>query len=697
MMGVKMLSQTPDIIPTSLNQQKCVKARALYDNIAEAPDELAFRKGDVLTVLEQNTSGLEGWWLCALRGRQGICPGNRLRLLVGQYDTGGCLGGSRADLTLAEDGLQRHGKRRSWHVQPNRVVTPQKCGDVYLYDLPVNRSSPAPSSRRDSPLNSTDHLHNTSRLSSGQQSSIDSGGDVSDCYDVPPRATPVIPSPASSPSPAPSCYDTPRPPTSCTPNSNHSGGSGITPLDCYDIPRPLQPLTPSSSASSLTNDGSLSGSNRSSITAPDYDIPRPRLPSNSKYNSSVHKISTTSPSSHNLQQQQQQQQHQRQQIYDVPVSRELPLELDSALEGLEKLQSEASAAIARLLGFVSPGWRTPQRLDVTLMDLRLAALRLRTSLHDLAEFAEGTLGNASKAPDKGLANKFRPLVKALRDSDKLVKEAAWKLDAMEWDAAKLSRINDAPISTNNSSPSFNSSIHPDPLDQLIACARALTEDVRQIASFIQGNSTLLFKRSSIISTGTAGNSTEDDDYVNLDSRETVAKQREELRATLPQELRSSYDLLVSEADNAAIQMPASTPTPMDPNDKQLLAFYVAQVITHGAHLTHAIDAFLQTVEHNQPPKVFLAHGKFVVLSAHRLVHIGDTVHRNVTRNDVRTKILECANSLSEALAQTVLKTKQAAQFFPSVTAVQEMVDSVVDVSHLAKDLKVAMIHAAQQP
>lgn len=96
---------------------------------------------------------------------------------------------------------------------------------------------------------------------------------------------------------------------------------------------------------------------------------------------------------------------------------------------------------------------------------------------------------------------------------------------------------------------------------------------------------------------------DDYDYVNLDSREVVAKQREELRASLPHELRSSYDLLVNEADNAAIQMPPTTPTPMDPNDKQLLAFYAAQVITHGAHLTHAIDAFLQTVEHNQPPKV----------------------------------------------------------------------------------------------
>ncbi|KZC12134.1 Breast cancer anti-estrogen resistance protein 1 [Dufourea novaeangliae] len=604
------------------------------------------------------------------------------------------------------------------------VVTPQKCGDVYLYDLPASRGSPAPPSRHDSPLNSNnDQLHNTGYLDLLLLTfSVDNGGDTSECYDVPPRAVPVIPSPASSPSPAPSCYDIPRQPPSCTPNSNCSGGSGVTPLDCYDVPRQLQPLTPSSSASSLTNDGSLSGSNRSSLAAPDYDVPRSRLPPSSlpsRHNTPVPKTPTPPPPP------------QTQQIYDVPVSKELPLELDSALEGLQRLQSEASTAIARLLGFVSPKWRTPQQLDATLMDLKLAAHRLRTSLHDLAEFAEGTLGNAGKAPDKGLATKLRPLVKALRDTDKLVQEAASNLDAMEWNAGKLCRGGgDTPTPTNGPPSTPVLPPQPDPLDQLIACARALTEDVRQVASFIQGNSTLLFKRSSIISTGSSNNSGagEDYDYVNLDSREVVAKQREELRATLPQELRSNYDLLVSEADNAAIQMPPTTPTPMDPDDKQLLAFYVAQVITHGNHLTHAIDAFMQTVAHNQPPKasmtrtsqkqikfvlfsfnesnrtnfylsqqVFLAHGKFVVLSAHRLVHIGDTVHRNVIRNDVKTRVLQCANALNEALEQTVSKTKQAAQFFPSVSAVQEMVDSVVDVSHLAKDLKVAMIQAAQQP
>ncbi len=62
-------------------------AKALYDNVAESPDELSFRKGDIMTVLERDTQGLDGWWLCSLHGRQGIVPGNRLKILVGMYDS----------------------------------------------------------------------------------------------------------------------------------------------------------------------------------------------------------------------------------------------------------------------------------------------------------------------------------------------------------------------------------------------------------------------------------------------------------------------------------------------------------------------------------------------------------------------------------------------------------------------------------
>uniref|UniRef100_A0A8C1KGR3 Cas scaffold protein family member 4 n=1 Tax=Cyprinus carpio TaxID=7962 RepID=A0A8C1KGR3_CYPCA len=53
-------------------------ARALYDNTAETEDELAFRKGDIVMVLEKNVAGSIGWWKCSLLGRQGLAPANRL-------------------------------------------------------------------------------------------------------------------------------------------------------------------------------------------------------------------------------------------------------------------------------------------------------------------------------------------------------------------------------------------------------------------------------------------------------------------------------------------------------------------------------------------------------------------------------------------------------------------------------------------
>ncbi|NWX28813.1 CASS4 protein, partial [Notiomystis cincta] len=56
-------------------------AKALYDNRAESSDELGFRRGDILTVLERRVPGSEGWWRCSLHGRRGLAPANRLQLL----------------------------------------------------------------------------------------------------------------------------------------------------------------------------------------------------------------------------------------------------------------------------------------------------------------------------------------------------------------------------------------------------------------------------------------------------------------------------------------------------------------------------------------------------------------------------------------------------------------------------------------
>ncbi len=285
--------------------------------------------------------------------------------------------------------------------------------------------------------------------------------------------------------------------------------------------------------------------------------------------------------------------------------------------------------------------------------------------------------------------KLRPLVKALRDADKLIHEASNALDIQGWTVENLQR----PEGNKNT----KAQIPPDSLDQMIACAQTLTDDVRQTASFIQGNSTLLFKRNSStpqtpVSNNNNGEWPEDYDYVSLESKEASAKKNAEIRDALPKDLKKNFENVVRNAESAACTEATEV---LDPNDKSVLVYYASQTVTHMGYLTQAIDAFLQTVEHNQPPKFFLAYGKFVVLSAHNLVNIGDIVHRNVSKKDVKTRVLSCADALSEALKTCVAKTKKAAQHFPSVNAVQEMVDSVVDISHLASDLKIAMLQAVQ--
>ncbi|XP_078463048.1 breast cancer anti-estrogen resistance protein 1 [Lampetra planeri] len=124
-------------------KQMNVLAKALYDNVAESPDELAFRKGDIVTVLEQNAGGLQGWWLCSLHGRQGVAPGNRLRLLVGCYEgggTGGAGGGaSAARQTCAANAGAERGGFRSQPQEDIYRVPPSPGSAQGLYRVPPSQ------------------------------------------------------------------------------------------------------------------------------------------------------------------------------------------------------------------------------------------------------------------------------------------------------------------------------------------------------------------------------------------------------------------------------------------------------------------------------------------------------------------------------------------------------------------------------
>uniref|UniRef100_A0A1A7XS74 Embryonal Fyn-associated substrate n=1 Tax=Iconisemion striatum TaxID=60296 RepID=A0A1A7XS74_9TELE len=134
--------------------------------------------------------------------------------------------------------------------------------------------------------------------------------------------------------------------------------------------------------------------------------------------------------------------------------------------------------------------------------------------------------------------------------------------------------------------------------------------------------------------------------------------------------------------------PRLTPSPPLPvslslEDSELLSFYSSQSLAHLSCLADAIDGLYSSLKGNQPPRIFVARGKSLIVTAHKLVFIGDTLSRLLTSVDLRAKITTSGGRLCQALKAVVVATKGAAQNYPSVSATQEMVDHVAELSQQA--------------
>lgn len=137
--------------------------------------------------------------------------------------------------------------------------------------------------------------------------------------------------------------------------------------------------------------------------------------------------------------------------------------------------------------------------------------------------------------------------------------------------------------------------------------------------------------------------------------------------------------------NAETRMTPSPPLPVSLSleDSELLSFYSSQSLAHLSCLADAIDVLFSSVQGNQPPRIFVARGKSLIVTAHKLVFIGDTLSRLLSSADLRAKITTSGGRLCQALKAVVVATKGAAQNYPSVSATQEMVDRVAELSQHA--------------
>ncbi|XP_064878662.1 breast cancer anti-estrogen resistance protein 1-like isoform X2 [Oncorhynchus nerka] len=913
-----------------------VLAKALYDNVAESPDELSFRKGDIMTVLERDTQGLDGWWLCSLHGRQGIVPGNRLKILVGMYDKAGqqqqppllqaSQAGSAQTQSLSQlafplqsaytkpspssqytamhpafsnpgpvpalpDSIYmmppNHGKpspsclyqiptgpqappkapmltqkqyhapvqdiyqvppsmgpapvqdiyqvppsargpvpgqdiyqvppslnqtqippsieKRSWDSKPlGKVVVPTRVGQVYVYDMgkseqdeydvPLRHMPPSQQSQDiydvpptraqysqqvyDTPpmavkgppsgqdIYDTPPSVDKSQLLS-QQTVYDFPPSVSkdvpdapireETYDVPPHFAKLkslesqnqgylIPGGPEPPIPE-DVYDIPPPPLTGKhhpdahldqeiydiPASLRKGGLH-DPQDVYDFPRerpagedsiydiPPQVVRDAGATEELTVSfkrlsASSTGSTRSNLSTSSLDM----VP--------VRESAVPSQSG---------------------PGKLLILDLDQAMERLSRLQQGVEGSVSLLMSFISGNWRSTTQMEANLPAIRQAVDRMRVAVRDLLEFARGAVANSAQATDRTLQAKLGKQVQKMEEAFQGLVKYSQALDAVAWAPSALM------------TPSAGSS--GDDLDRLVMCARGVPDDTKQLASFLHGNASLLFKRTnkqqqlplppvphaadlmgqmtnnniSAYQMGdgraniqsrplpsppklTAEEETrdrpyetteegwmEDYDYVHLQGKEEFEKNQRQLlekgtrhnKTTLEQQQLKQFERLEQEVSRPINNdISGWTPPPHYPTaqrsklsmgDRQLLLFYSEQCEANVTTLTNAIDAFYSSINNNQPPKVFVAHSKFVILSAHKLVFIGDTLSRQAKSPEVRAHVAQHSNTLCDKLKDIVVSTKTAALQYPSPGAARDMTERVRELAGCTQQFRMAL-------
>nr|ABO92968.1 NEDD9 [Danio rerio] len=778
---------------------KNLMAKALYDNVPESPEELAFRKGDILTVIEQNTGGLEGWWLCSLHGRQGIAPGNRLKLLIGPMFDGQtpATPSPPHSHTLQQRPLTPQGvyqvppsHQSIYQTPPSndlyqvphrgalaadgtpcKVVTPVRVGQTYafspasdsshdLYDVPPVR----PQGVYDIPANKQTGQQSLSRAQGVYDTPASRG-----LYDIPPASQGVYSTPPcrSNTAQDEGNYDFPQPskhkqegiydvpPASLSKSSpcsnydfspsseqifrkvkNDSAGIYDVPAsqlaasgsqDLYDIPRGM----PQNRHASSERDRNKSV----------YDIPPTDTRMVGDITDGVNRLSFSSTGSTRSSM------STSSSSAGSPAESRLALDLDSAVQRLNRVQLNLESSVGALQTLTaSPNWRTYSFMERHANEVRVSLERVKLSMSDFLIFGRGASANATALSDQGLHAKLRRQLQRLEDSHQILLQIYQTLEDNNW------ALNILTAGGMHHSKS-------DELERFVMVSRTLPDDARQLASTIGSSAELLFRRAPIegIVHPFTCNPTEDNgfrsqskpfpvshdkanmnsekcvkswmddyDYVHLQGKDEFERQQKKLlekenitkqgKVQLGQDQLNQFKQLEqdvikpvenditkwishqnstgSSSSDSSSNFSMGGGAPLCSRDRQLLGFYADQCEQHFVTLLNAVDAFFGCVKSGQPPRIFVAHGKFVILSAHKLVFIGDTLSRQATVAEVANRVMNLSNMLCEMLKTVVSSTKIAALHYPNTAAVQEMVDRVTDLSHLAQQFKVQLSQMA---
>ncbi|XP_068127655.1 embryonal Fyn-associated substrate isoform X1 [Hyperolius riggenbachi] len=598
-------------------------AQALYDNAAESPEELSFRRGDVMLVLERDAPALGGWWRCSLRGKQGIAPGNRLQLLPeaeaqeNEYQAPRLLGSIivTSDLKSAEE----NGKDSKEEQQ----------AEVYQ----------VPSIARLCISSPPDEIYNSPRQIEASQPCLQ------EVYDKPSSLIRDI-------QPISETYDSP------VLRIKHAPPAEEIPEDIYDVPPTFQnvPLSDDEDEGIYSMPSNLK---RVSGLQNLYEAPEDILSCGNVPETleppQTHRLSVSSTGSARSADSG----GSRESGLPPLLSRDPRSEGFSTVESLRILHQELQKASVN---------KTQEGSGLRTLDCQTQVVE---ALKDFMGLAQVVLLHSCQASDPSLHRQLSGHLENLELALRVLQESGTEVsvtNSVQEQSGCIVALVTANAGLLFPRPRLSSSesLSRRPLPALPTASPA-THRKGSIQDRPLPPPPILHRTPS--DPGEDAHSEYeriqcgDNHYVHLQGTVTAQTIQK------PKDKQTDVDQRHSQEKKVDL-----CPEPSE-EDHHLLRFYASQSHGHLQTLQACVGTFLGSAT-SQPPRVFVGHGKQLVIAAHKLVFIGDTLGRLLSCTQLQAKLAGEGGALCQALKEVVLATKEAAALYPSPAALKAMAASV---------------------
>ncbi|XP_006129459.2 cas scaffolding protein family member 4 isoform X1 [Pelodiscus sinensis] len=389
-------------------------------------------------------------------------------------------------------------------------------------------------------------------------------------------------------------------------------------------------------------------------------------------------------------------------------AKEIKLELDVAIETLTKLQHSVSSSIASLMIFVSSKWRFQEHLETNLEEIHRAIDHIKVSLGEFLDFAQAIKMNASCATDNNLQTRINKQLKILTDSFQILVQTRKALNNCNWSLEVL--VIKKPQTS------------PDDLDRFVMVARTIPDDIKRFVSIIIANGKLLFRKNceeqetkppnigtdhkmakqisthrrieldslqsnpfnkpnkiKFSSEKSRENAIEDCDYVQLQKSFVLKQEQKPLSAK--EVAKKTADLKTkvfppAKKDNIQSNMDLAKKISLSENCR-----------LYFGGLQKAICVFTSSLSNSQPPEVFIAQSKLIIMVGQRLV---DSLCQETQEKDIRNDILRSSSQFCSLLKNLAVATKNAVVQYPNTEAVQELRNQADELSKYTQQFRAMM-------